>query len=215
MSYPTLRPEYWREQERQQQARDARIGRTGTEAERRYCNARRVRWWGIIAFTMWLTYALRKLDASGLWLLVGILVLTPLLVIVVGEWLKCWYDRKIDVIESGLLATEAQSRDLAEQARKERMRAEMARSIMSGLRDEAEEDREVATPPTENTFMGGEIMLGEVLGEIVGGAVAVSPLPAVHPSLERSAERVPTGQVIEPGDWRLALPRCGDTETAI
>ena len=85
MSYPTLRPEYWREQERQQQARDARIGRTGTEAERRYCNARRVRWWGIIAFTMWLTYALRKLDASGLWLLVGILVLTPLLVIVVGD----------------------------------------------------------------------------------------------------------------------------------
>ena len=198
MSYPTLRPEWWYERERQQRARDARLGRAGTPAERRHCvGTCRLRFWAAIIFTAWLTYALRKIDVDGLWLLVGILVATPLLMVAVGEWLKCWYERQIE--SSSLLEADTSPTDAAEQARKERMRAEMAQSIMSELRDASPAER-----PPDNYCMGKTIVEGELLGEIVllpydvecSDVAYAFPLPA---AVER-VERVPTGVVIAPGD---------------
>jgi|EP01044_Picomonas_judraskeda_P016266 hypothetical protein len=197
MSYPTLRPEWWYERERQQRARDARLGRAGTTADRRHCvGTCRLRFWAAVIFTAWLTYALRKIDVDGLWLLVGILVATPLLVVAVGEWLKCWYERQIDspsLLEAGTPPTDA-----AEEARKERLRAEMAQSIMSELRDASPVER-----PPDNHWMGKTILEGELLGEIVllpygaecSDVAYAFPLPA---AVER-AERVPTGVVIAAG----------------
>lgn len=203
MSFPTLRPEFWSEQERQQRARDARLGRTGT-APLDYCaGASRLRFWFAVIFTCWLTYVLRKIDVDGLWLLVGILVVTPLLVVAIGEWLKCWYERQI---ESSPRQADTARDDAAEEARKERMRAEMAQSIMSELRSV---EGSQAEPPQESAYMGKAILKGEVLGEIVlvrdGADCAVAyafPLPAAE-----RRERVPTGEVIESGDWKLGILR--------
>ena len=90
MSYPTLRPEYWEEQRQQQRAQEARIGRTGGGASVQYCTAARGRWWGLMFFALWLTYALRTLDLDGEWLMGLLIVGTPAAVLLVGWVLKLW-----------------------------------------------------------------------------------------------------------------------------
>ena len=204
MSYPTLSPDWRDERERQQRARDARLGRTGTTAERRCCVHRDKRgpFWAAVIFTAWLTYILRKIDVDGLWLLVGILVVTPVLMVAVGESLKCWYERQIE--SSALMEAGTAHNDVAEEARMERMRAEMAQSIMSELRNA---DGPQSDEPPENTYMGTAILAGELLGEIVllpydaGCSNVAQAFPLA--TTER-AERVPTGEVIASGDWKLA-----------
>lgn len=98
---------------------------------------------------------------------------TPLLILspfVVAGVCKCWYERKIEaaVAETLLAQAEAaQARDggqatVGEEARRERMRSEMAASVMSGLRDGG------AKPDVDpGGFDGNRIVEGELLGDIV------------------------------------------------
>jgi hypothetical protein len=164
-----------------------------------------VLFWAAVIFTACLTYILRKIDVDGLWLLVSIIIVTPLFMVAVGESLKCWYERQIE--SSSLIEAGTSHNDVAEEARKERMRAEMARSIMSELRDA---DLTQNNEPPEDTYMGTAILEGQLLGEIVllphdpdGSSVA----HAFAVLTTERADRVPTGEVIASGDWKLGRLR--------
>lgn len=90
MSYPTLRPEYWANQAQEQRAQEVRIGRTGGADRPAYCSGPRVRWWGLMLFSVWLTYKLRTLDIDGQTLILLLVVGTPITVLVLGWVLKLW-----------------------------------------------------------------------------------------------------------------------------
>ena len=103
--------------------------------------------------------------------------------------------------------------DPEEEARKQRMREEMARSVMSGLRDDGESVSGGLWSEKDGTVnLGGQILEGEVLGDIVTvsgdvleGSAATA---AVHsPVAAGRAVVVPTGRVIDAGgDWRHGAP---------
>jgi hypothetical protein len=160
-----------------------------------------------------------------------LLILSPF---VVAALCKCYYHRKIEAAVAQTLlaqaeATEARDggRTAAEEARRERMRAEMAASVMSGLRDNGLKPD--AAEPGE--FDGKSIVEGHLLGEIVelygssgggGGGGGGKPTPTgigaspLHSSVgARASGRlgasemgpalglIATGRVVSPGDWRL------------
>ena len=118
----------------------------------------------------------------------------PLLIIspyIVAAICKCWYNRKINAaMQNSLMENDNQTAEDAEAARLERMRAEMALTVMSELRSGIDP---VVEPGGEvGGYMGNQIVDGEVLGDIIlldkaSAAKLVSALP-VAPVRSASTE---------------------------
>jgi hypothetical protein len=132
----------------------------------------------------------------------------PLLIVspfIVAAVCKCWYDRKIEAaMQNSLMVNSEQAEAEAEAARLERIRAEMASTVMSGLRGEREESA-LDEPIYEeaNGWMGHAIVEGEVLGDIIllDEASAANPIAAMpvtpvrSTSVELAASRSDVGNL--------------------
>lgn len=109
------------------------------------------------------------LTLGGYALIMGLtMCFAPLLIVipfVVAAVCKCWYDRKIEAaIQNSLMASNGQE---AEAARLERIRAEMASTVMSGLRGDAEQPALDELDEEPRGYSGNVIVEGEVLGDII------------------------------------------------
>jgi hypothetical protein len=148
----------------------------------------------------------------------------PLLIVipfVVAAVCKCWYDRKIEAaMANSLIANNDQEAEAArlEAARLERIRAEMASTVMSGLRGETSRDAEQPAldelDEEPSGYSGHMIVEGEVLGDIIlldeaSAAKLVSAMP-VTPIRSASAELAatrPSSAVEQLMDLELGLSR--------
>eukprot|EP01043_Picozoa_sp_COSAG02_P027112 COSAG02_NODE_1584_length_11821_cov_11.601604_1_plen_353_part_00 len=133
----------------------------------------------------------------------------PLLIVspfIVAAICKCWYNRKIEAaMRNSLMANSEQAEAEAEAARLDLIRAEMASTVMSGLRGDIEEPAINEPSEEPSGWMGHTIVQGEVLGDIIllddasaAKPVSAMPVTPVHSaSVELAANRTDGGDLHE------------------
>lgn len=106
----------------------------------------------------------------------------PLLIcspFIVAACCKCWYDRKIEAaIQNQLMVGNGEVAAEAEAARLERIRAEMASTVMSGLQDQRPMADEEASDYEGQAIVQGELFGDIILLDKISAANPVSAVPA-------------------------------------